>query len=322
MKVAQRNGLTLGIGFLAMFLSFFFGIFFGIIAVLFFIALFTAVFFATNSLIAGYMRKREGPKATYRDVLIVRLYRFYVLPTAVLCIIGIVIYGIPPIYTTVVLIGCAAIYLGRYLHVRGLRRRLPPFDPERQHIVTGVGQITGVHGIVLKTLEKVGQANMMLLSWKHPVMLITGLARENLSDDQITAVMLHEIGHFLNRDPLKKLAFLLIAFLAPLFFFVTLLSASILPGHQFLLLFLAIILMIIFLPWIFIWLFIRHSRRCEYRADSYCASCGYGKELISALETMHAVNGFPSTFPEGVLFLHPDFESRKKRIEQEMLKGA
>jgi len=119
---------------------------------------------------------------------------------------------------------------------------------------------------------------------------------ESLDEEEVEAVLAHELGHFHHGHVKKRLivtlllslaGFALLGWLAGQSWFYTGLGVSHASGHTTLILF--ILVMHVFLFWLTP-VFNRLSRRHEFEADAYAAGHASGERLISALVKMYRDN--------------------------------
>ena len=218
-------------------------------------------------------------------------------------------------YLLVVLAGLTVIHAVRYYRRRTKIYRLPEINEERGVVISKVEEATGIKGIRLLVDNNARVANLYSISWRRPVIIVTGLANEALSDDEMAATVSHEIGHYVHKDPLKKRVF----FIIDAIFFASVILASV-PQLRFPLLFtlLLMLIAILFLVFQFMILALFLPKRLEASADDYCVENGFGSLMISSLRKLYESNSPPSRLPKGIIRSHPDLENRIRRIEEKM----
>ena len=146
---------------------------------------------------------------------------------------------------------------------------------------------------------------------------------EQLTTDEIVAVLCHEMGHYRHHDTLKLLAAQVVKVVLMLFVF-SLLAGSrelseALGGDRvsFALSLSAFGLLFSPIDLILDPLENHFSRRYEYRADSFAASLGYSEALISGLKKLSAnslVNLTPHPLVVRMTYSHPTLEQRVRAL--------
>lgn len=146
---------------------------------------------------------------------------------------------------------------------------------------------------------------------------------EQLSTDEIVAVLCHEMGHYRHHDTLKLLAAQVVKVVLMLFVF-SLLAGSrelsdALGGDRvsFALSLSAFGLLFSPIGLILGPLENHFSRRYEYRADGFAASLGYSEALISGLKKLSAnnlVNLTPHPLVVRMTYSHPTLEQRVRAL--------
>lgn len=146
---------------------------------------------------------------------------------------------------------------------------------------------------------------------------------EQLSTDEIVAVLAHEIGHYKHYDTLKTL-FLTLLYIAVNFYIFSILvehpglsSALGGSGVSFALSLVAFNMLYTPIDMIISPVLNAISQRAEYGADSFASSQGYGQHLISGLKKLTANTLTPLTYhPLYVIFYfsHPTLLQRIKNI--------
>ena len=162
---------------------------------------------------------------------------------------------------------------------------------------------------------------------KHTVAVTKG-AMKTFSEDQLKALIAHEIAHILHHDTIASL-YLWIGnstFLMWIFLVKGILSIADLlqeknkkksMGQA-----VAILVKIIFEVMMFLLLFLMqavaaiNSRKNEYRADRYAYNLGYGEELVEAFYLLEKIQlGDNSTVIQRMLKSHPRITARIEQIE-------
>jgi STE24 endopeptidase len=142
---------------------------------------------------------------------------------------------------------------------------------------------------------------------------------DQLSTDEIVAVLAHEIGHYNHHDTITNLIMSIIMVTVDMFIFSLLVSNQALPvalggsGKSFALALVAFSLLFTPIDIILNPIMNLISRRCEYRADSFAASHGYGVQLISGLKKLSAnclTNLTPHPFVVWFSYSHPTLYQR------------
>lgn len=146
---------------------------------------------------------------------------------------------------------------------------------------------------------------------------------EQLSTDEIVAVLCHEMGHYRHHDTLKLLAAQVVKVVLMLFVFSLLagsreLSDALGGDHvSFALSLSAFGLLFSPIGLILGPLENHFSRRYEYRADGFAASLGYSEALISGLKKLSAnnlVNLTPHPLVVRMTYSHPTLEQRVRAL--------
>lgn len=150
---------------------------------------------------------------------------------------------------------------------------------------------------------------------------------DELSTEEVVAVLAHEIGHYRNNHIYKGLALSLIQLFIMIFLlskalalpaFSQALGASQMNFYMGLLAFALLYTPVSFVLDIFMNLF---SRKHEYQADAYATSQGLGKSLINALIRLSVSslsNLQPHPFYRFFHYSHPTLLQRKQAIEKQI----
>lgn len=150
---------------------------------------------------------------------------------------------------------------------------------------------------------------------------------DDLSTDEIVAVLAHEIGHYKHKHT-RQMLFLSLLNMFILFYLFSLLSMSALPsealggnGRIFALSLIAFSMLYTPVGMLTGILFNYISRRNEYQADSFAASYGYGAALIDALKKISA-NALSNLTPAKeyvfVYYSHPTLVQRIENIKKQL----
>ena len=127
-----------------------------------------------------------------------------------------------------------------------------------------------------------------------------------LTDKELEAVVLHEIGHLKNNHLKKMLVFKMILLLAVSVMVVYLVLFETIK------IFMIFILIVIFI--LAARINLSNSKKCEEQADLYVNSKGYGKYLISALKKIE-LDGICESKIDEFLSSHPNSSKRISKIE-------
>ena len=165
---------------------------------------------------------------------------------------------------------------------------------------------------------------------KHTVAVTKG-AVETFSEDELKALIAHEIGHILHGDTTARLytivgngLFTVFVLITRAFIFLVDLLQSMFSRSGFVKVivictrftFNLIILAISFLLQIALAV---NSRENEYRADHYAYMLGYGEEMVEALYLLEKINLGDNSGPiQKMLAEHPRVTSRIERLETQM----
>ena len=308
-KIARNNGLMLPCALLLLLIAWVSVSPFWIYGPIGCLALFSLVFILSSLSIFKHIKRGLGLAIDLQDILTSRLYRYYIWSASLFIFLVVAVTSSSFSYAALIIVMTMAIYVGRYAYVAHRRNRLPTLDPKREFLVKNVERTSGITGITLRVDPKRFSASVMLVSWRRPLVIASSLAVNGLSDQQLESVLIHEMGHFVHKDVLKLSLFIY----SDLGFASFLVMAEFAIRLNFLFIF-PVLLFFLFFVFTQPWIVARLSQRNEYKADEYCASFGFGDDLVSALRTLRSINGMPLRFPEGLLMSHPDLEARAKRI--------
>ncbi len=143
---------------------------------------------------------------------------------------------------------------------------------------------------------------------------------EKISEDGLIAILGHELGHFKHRDILRNIAisgcilFLIFAIMG-MFFKSICLYIGLQPIHGNILI--LAILMLPVLSFLFMPIQSYFSRKAEYKADEFGASCVSNKALSEALIRLVNENkAFPYSHPAYIFFYysHPPLLDRLEAL--------
>jgi STE24 endopeptidase len=147
---------------------------------------------------------------------------------------------------------------------------------------------------------------------------------QQLTTEEIVAVLGHELGHYSHHDTWKMLGFNIVYIAVNFYVFSLLVSNPALPkalgGTQWSFALALVAFSLLFTPIDIILKPIINwaSRINEYYADAFAVECGYGKELISGLKKLHA-NSLSNLTPHPLYikfhFSHPSLEQRVIAIQ-------
>lgn len=142
------------------------------------------------------------------------------------------------------------------------------------------------------------------------------------TDEQLRAILAHEMGHLYYRDSVKNIALIYGSFgtrIVMTIYGIYLMFARFVnqctSGRDGLFItFISIMPLIFFLPiialnWVgskvFNLLSLMMSRGAEYRADDFAASLGYKADMVGALEVMEQVTAYDNSFIAKLMATHP-----------------
>ena len=164
-------------------------------------------------------------------------------------------------------------------------------------------------------------------------------AFDAFSDEQLRAILAHEVAHLYYRDSVRSIALIFSSFGTRVIMWIYAIysivaqalagigSKSRNEGMQVAGIF-ALIPLLMFLPvvvlnWIgakvFTLLNMKMSRGAEYRADAFVASLGYKSDMIGALEVLDGITVYDNSFFGKLLATHPANMQRIGALEDEEL---
>ncbi len=162
---------------------------------------------------------------------------------------------------------------------------------------------------------------------KHTIGVTKG-AMETFTEDQLKAVLAHEIAHILNLDTIAILYTIVgngifTVFVVISKFFLNLVD---IVGEAFtqkgIVRFFCALTRFMFNALVFVLMFFMqvviaiNSRKNEFRADNYAYAIGYGSEMIDSLYLLEKINlGDNSTIIQKMIASHPRITQRIERLE-------
>jgi STE24 endopeptidase len=147
--------------------------------------------------------------------------------------------------------------------------------------------------------------------------------QDQMTNDEIVAVLAHEFGHYKNRDTFKNMIISIVTIAVNLFIFSLLVGNPDLPAAlggtapSFILALVAFSLLLSPIDIVLSPLGSAISRRAEYRADAFAASHGHGEALISGLKKLaaHALSNLtPHPLVVWYSYSHPTLAQRIRAI--------
>ena len=147
--------------------------------------------------------------------------------------------------------------------------------------------------------------------------------QDQMTNDEIVAVLAHEFGHYKNHDTFKNMIISIVTIAVNLFIFSLLVSNPGLPAAlggtapSFILALVAFSLLFSPIDLLLNPIGSAISRRAEYRADAFAASHGHGENLISGLKKL-ARHGLSNLTPHPLVvwfsYSHPTLAQRIRAI--------
>jgi Zn-dependent protease with chaperone function len=153
------------------------------------------------------------------------------------------------------------------------------------------------------------------------------------NDEQLRAILAHEMGHLFYRDSVRSIALIFSSFatrvvmwLYSIYIIVAAAFGRSARGDMAAMSLFSWIPVLIFLPvvilnWvggkIFHLLNMAMSRGAEYRSDAFAASLGYKADMISALEVMDSISNTDNSFIAKLVATHPAPMQRIGALEDE-----
>ena len=150
--------------------------------------------------------------------------------------------------------------------------------------------------------------------------------QDQMTTDEIVAVLAHEFGHYKHRDTFKNMIISIVTIAVNLFIFSLLVSNPDLPAAlggtapSFILAMIAFSLLLSPIDILLNPLTSAISRRAEYRADAFAASHGHGEHLISGLKKLasHALSNLtPHPLVVWYSYSHPTLAQRIRAIRRQ-----
>ncbi|MGC8514974.1 MAG: M48 family metalloprotease [Thermoplasmata archaeon] len=152
-------------------------------------------------------------------------------------------------------------------------------------------------------------ANAFTIGYRKPIILVTEYLESSLTIDQLSAVISHELGHYVHGDSLilrrEYTTFVL------LYFNLLVIISFFLP------VILILFYLVAYIAFYIITLYsARKQRKMELNADLFAARSGLANELRSALTRVDDLNFIPSDIPESVGNSHPSTLLRINWLDQ------
>lgn len=156
----------------------------------------------------------------------------------------------------------------------------------------------------------------------YNLIVVTCGAFEAFTDEQLRAILAHEMGHLYYRDSVRRVALIFSSFVTRVLMtlygmYVVIVSffsenargehanALALIGWLPVLMFLPIVVLNWIVSKIFYLLNRWMSRGAEYRADAFAASLGYKADMIAALGIINQITTYDNSFLSKILATHP-----------------
>lgn len=165
--------------------------------------------------------------------------------------------------------------------------------------------------LYVKNLRGRKIANASQVGITRPVIIMTDFLYENMMETHLSAILGHEMGHFVNRDAFRSiLLFTVPAFLALDSFLYAMVDPStiwfiVLAAFS---VFEVVDLLLIF-PW--------SRRRSEFNADRFVGKkLQLAGDMVSALEALVTINGRPPEYRFFSSRTHPSIEQRMRVLEE------
>jgi Zn-dependent protease with chaperone function len=175
------------------------------------------------------------------------------------------------------------------------------------------------------------EANAEALGY-DTIILSRGLLTSS-TEEELEAVLAHELGHLDARDSLTLMAMVfssfgtrIVVWLYGIYIIITNIMNMIFSKEGLITAIMGIFPLLVFLPiiilnWIYSWIFKISlqlwSRSCEYKADKFAANLGYKEGLISYLEKVEALAESDNSLLGIIFASHPVPMKRIDRLERE-----
>jgi Zn-dependent protease with chaperone function len=169
----------------------------------------------------------------------------------------------------------------------------------------------------------------------YNVITVNRGAFEAFTDEQLRAILAHEMGHLYYRDSVKRIALIFSSIATRVLMWAYAIYAAIVTalgvgaskdrsGVFALMALCGFVLMMLFIPvvilnWLGSKLFnllnLAMSRRSEYRADAFASSLGYKTDLVAALEVLDGLSISDNSFMGKITATHPSAMERIGALE-------
>lgn len=262
-------------------------------------------------------RRYKHVTATQKDYLVLNLpfYLMALVPGFAVLGFNYVLpkFGILTAFYADVLILFVFLFFARFPIALRLQRAVPITDDSVLSSFSGLANKMGVSHVDLYSIDwrRFKIANAFQAGSNKFSVLISNYLLENMSNEEVNAVLAHELAHAKRKHVLKITCLFLITSLVGIDLLVlaaTLKQSSFWP----------VILGVVGLVAIFLGpqLVLRLQRKFELEADEIAVrTIGNGEPLVRALQKLVDLNLMPAETKSGT---HPSLEKRIQRIEQTM----
>ncbi len=192
---------------------------------------------------------------------------------------------------------------------------VPPDSAFAQKIAT----IQERFGVTPKRIAVVPMTMPNAFAMPDGSVLITAMCRAIMTDDEVCAILAHELSHIKDRDAVKlqrgrAAVMILCGLLSGVVAVLCVLETNTPPIT---LIALVMLGMYFFNNVIGLWL-AKYSRRLEYKCDKAAKDIGYGDEIALGLVKLHQVLGASQrwNWPDTVQLSHPSLEKRLDALRQ------
>lgn len=171
----------------------------------------------------------------------------------------------------------------------------------------------------------------------HNLIIVSRGALNTFNDEELRAVIAHELGHLFYGDSIRNIALIFSAFATRvvMWFYAVYASVTAMLNQVFssakgeaaaaltlgslipLLIFLPVVLLNLLGTKVFDLLNMMMSRSVEYRADAFASSLGYKADMIAALETLDGLTITDNSFLAKLMATHPAPMQRIGALEDE-----